>query len=84
MSYINCGAFVNGQRPASKKALREALVATPDAVSFDGASFLGPQFSGSVAELPAGITLSVCGPDPYRSRKWFANVSLVNGTPKVK
>ncbi len=79
MPYINVGATISGQRPKSKKALREALRDAPGTVEFDGTSPLGPQFSGGVADIPDGATLSVCGPDPYRKRDWWANVSRTSG-----
>jgi hypothetical protein len=75
MSYINVGARVNGARPASKKALREALKDNPGSVTFDGTSPFGEQFSGTVRSIPADATLSVVGPDPYTSRKWYASVT---------
>jgi hypothetical protein len=75
MAYINVGARVSGVRPASKAALRRALKEAPASVAFDGTSALGPQFDGGVEELSEDITLSVCGPDPYTSRKWWANVA---------
>lgn len=74
MSFINVGAYINGERPASKKALREALANAPESVRFDGTALLGEQFNGPPSTIPAGVKLSVAGPDPYTSRKWFATV----------
>lgn len=75
MSYINVGAYVNGIRPKTKKALREALAANPTAVEFDGTA-LGQEGHRFTAEhtVASGDVLQVCGPDPYRDRKWYASI----------
>jgi hypothetical protein len=89
MIYINVGAFVSGERPRTKKALREALRDTPDAVIFDRTLIPGrhlpPEFRGNYLpvtgthRIPTGVTLSVVGPDPYRVRKWYASVTVDSG-----
>lgn len=84
MSYINVGAYVGPQRPENrpktKKALREALAAATDVVTFDKTAidFDGP---GNLVtgDLTPGVRLQVTGPDPYRKRDWYATVELVNG-----
>lgn len=83
MSYINTGAYVDGERPKTKKALREALRDTPHLVSFDGTSPLSPDGGRNYRadEVPAGTTLVVCGPDPYTKRNWWAQVVLKDGKP---
>jgi hypothetical protein len=84
MSFYNCGAFIGGVRAKSKKALRDALASTPDEVVFDGTSVLGRgPVSYTGAEVPEGVSLSVVGPDPFNSRRWYATVKLVNGKAKV-
>jgi hypothetical protein len=75
MSYINVGAFIDGYRPKSKKALREALRDAPETVRFDGTSSMGDQFDGFADSIPEGISLTVAGPDPYTKRSWFATVT---------
>lgn len=77
-TYVNVGAqsVANGIRYASKKALREALKKDASVVAFDSTSSMGP-YAGETLygdDLPYGVTLSVVGPDPYTSRKWYANV----------
>ena len=79
MSYVNTGAFVDGKRPSSKKALREA-VATGLYVAFDVTGAFGP-LAGDVLHAPwsrsiGTHTLSVVGPDPYRKRSWYASVTV--------
>lgn len=73
MSYINVGAYVNGIRPKSKKALKEALKSAPGTVKFVGTSPFTP-FSGGVSDIPDGAKLSVVGPNPYTNRRWYATV----------
>lgn len=73
--YVNVGCSIQGTRIPTKKALRDALKATPADVAFDGTSFMGPQFSGRGTEIPEGFTLQVCGPDPYSKRSWYASVT---------
>ena len=77
MTNINTGAYVNGERPKSKKALREALQDAPHTVQFDGTSPLSPDGGRNYRadEVPEGFVLTVCGPDPYTRRNWWANVS---------
>lgn len=80
-SYINTGAYVNGIRPKSKKALREAMAADPSTVSFDRTAI---GFDGSGYQAPAeGISIQVTGPDPYNDRRWYATVTVKNGVIKV-
>ena len=74
MSYVNVGAYINGKRPSSKTALRTAVKNAPETVSFDSTALMGEQFDGSAVDLEEGTKLSVTGPDPYTSRKWYATV----------
>jgi hypothetical protein len=78
MSYINTGAYVDGARPRTKKALKEAVKDAPHTVTFDGTSPLSPDGGRNYRadEVPAGHVLVVCGPDPYIKRNWWANVKL--------
>lgn len=82
MAFIEVGALVNGKRPATKKALRDALTQDPTQVTFDGVSPFKP-FAGRVTDLPAGDKLQVTGPDPFRTRNWYATVTIVGGNVKV-
>lgn len=75
MSHDQGGAHLLPQirRPATKKALREALLADPASVRLVTTSAFGG-FAGRATELPAGLTFNVVGPDPYRKRSWYASV----------
>lgn len=79
MAYINVGAYIDGKRPKSKTALKTALKDAPETVRFDCTAAVGPDAGRSDImgnDLPAGDTLTVCGPDPYTKRSWYASVSL--------
>lgn len=87
MSYINVGVFINGERPPSKKALREAVKDAPETVTFDQTA-LGPfrTTQGTYltpAQIQDGETLTVAGPDPYRNRKWYASVTRDLDTGRI-
>lgn len=79
MTYVNVGVWSTdtGDRIPTKKALKLALVEQPAAVVFDKTSMLD---SSGLPEkihgdsIPDGVKLSVCGPDPYTKRNWWATV----------
>lgn len=84
--YENVGAYLSdGQRPRTKKALREALKADPAGVVFDPTSLLTGRTENLHGDnVPEGLTLVVVGPDPYRTRNWYANVKRgTDGKPKL-
>lgn len=86
MGYVNTGAMVNGRRPATKKALRDALTADPGLVQFDSTSMMGPRAGDIISATVADIgtdKMSVVGPDPYTKRNWYATVEVANGKVKV-
>lgn len=68
------GIFINGERPRSKKAVREAVAANPDKVRVEGTSLIaGTEYDGPVSEMPIGRVLFV-GPDPYRKRNFYGTI----------
>jgi hypothetical protein len=84
MSYLNTGAYVSGSRPASKAALKRALLADPASLSFDKtAAFFNGEGTLTLADLEPGLKLTVTGPDPYVKRNWYATVELVNGKVRI-
>lgn len=86
MSYVNVGATVSGRRPASKKALREALASAPETVEFDSTAMMGPRAGDTIKATAADIgsySLSVVGPDPYTRRDWYATVEVKAGKLKL-
>lgn len=75
MSFINVGAYVDGKRPKSKKALKEALRDIPSKVRFDRTSIHDHKTSDIWGDnIPAADILTVVGPDPYVDRRWYASV----------
>lgn len=84
MSYVNVGAWVALDRPATKAALKRALADNPTAVTFEPTSVFHTGLSlYTVEDITEDMKLSVCGPDPARSRKWFATVERRNGKVRV-
>lgn len=73
MAYVNVGAKVNGERPRTKKALKEAMAAHPETVLFDRTAAFEGRGPIRGDELPED-TLQVVGPDPYTNRKWYASI----------
>jgi hypothetical protein len=69
------GIFINGQRPKSKKAVREAVAANPATVRAEATSMFGNEFDGSLAEYGGG-TISFVGPDPYTDRRFYGTITV--------
>lgn len=67
------GIFVNYNRPASKKAVKEA-VAAGAVVSLEATSFFGNEYDGPIGEAPDG-TYTFVGPDPERNRKYYGTIT---------
>jgi hypothetical protein len=76
------GIYVNGRRPVSKKAIREALAADPATVEVESTSMFGG-YSGPVSDLPAGRSVTFVGPDPYRARKFYGTITVGPKGPRL-
>ena len=76
------GIWVNGLRPKSKKAIKDALAAG-DEVSLEATSMFGNEYDGPVQQAPDG-TYYFVGPDPYRARNFYGNVIVKAGKVTVK
>ncbi len=74
------GIFINGYRPKSKKAVREA---DPSTVRLEATSLFGNEYDGLLSEAPDGRYTFV-GPDPYTSRKFYGTATIKNGKVKVQ
>jgi hypothetical protein len=75
------GIFLSGyRRPASKKAVKEAIAAKQP-VYIEGTSMFGG-YSGSVYDAPDG-TYTFVGPDPYTNRKFYGNIVKRGDTIKA-
>lgn len=79
------GIFVDGKRPQSKKAVKEAVASFPERVRIEATSLFGNEYDGRVSEAPQG-TYTFVGPDPYTSRKFYGNlfVTVKNGQRTYK
>ena len=64
-----------GERPKTKKALKEAMRDDPASVVFDPTAAFGTQEFIRGDDVPSGVVLVVVGPDPYTKRTWYANVT---------
>lgn len=69
------GIFVAYNRPKSKKAVKEAILADPSRVSLEATSLFGNEYDGPVADAPPG-TYHFVGPDPYTSRKFYGSITV--------
>lgn len=78
--YLNVGAQYNADKKdiPTKSALKRAIQENPANVFFyDTSAFSGDRLiSGTLDILEKGIKYSVCGPNPYNSRKWYATVEI--------
>lgn len=68
-------------RYKTKKALKEAVATSADPILESTSMFGG--IGGPFSELPDG-TYTVVGPDPYKSRKWYANIIIRGSKVTVK
>lgn len=76
------GIFINYRRPASKKAVKEAVAADPGSVQLEATSMFGNEYEGPVDVAPNG-TYTFVGPDPYNKRSFYGTIVVANGTVKV-
>jgi hypothetical protein len=65
-------------RPPTKKALREAVTASPEDVFVEETSVFGNEFEGWLSDAPEGH-YHIVGPDPQRKRSWFATIRWAKG-----
>jgi len=70
------------QRIISKKQLKE-FIKQGEPVVLEATSVFGNEFDGVLQFAPDG-DYWVVGPDPYRSRKWFAHIVKEQGKVTVK
>jgi hypothetical protein len=66
------GIFVNGVRPKSKKAIKEAAKEDASKVTIENTSLFGG-FHGPLNNAPVG-TYDFVGPDPYNKRSFYGNI----------
>jgi hypothetical protein len=79
--YVEVGARLGTTPIPTKKALREAMKATPDKVyltlvsDFDIAALRTRVVTAGRAYAFPSVTWQVVGPDPFTSRKWYASIN---------
>jgi hypothetical protein len=85
MQYIDCGALdaATMKRITRKKRLKELAAREPAQLLFDPTSIYHKEGPIRGDAIPPDVTLSVCGPDPYTNRRWWAQVTLVDGKLRV-
>lgn len=76
------GIYVNRVRPATKKAVKEAIATRPDTVQLEATSAFFDEFDGLISEAPDGCYTFV-GPDPYTSRKFYGAITVTAGKATV-
>lgn len=77
------GIFIKGRRPATKKAIKDAVAADPSSVEVESTSFFGG-WSGSVADLPVGTRIDFVGPDPRTKRNFYGSLERKGDKVTVK
>ena len=65
-------AYVNGNPPATKKALRDAILNAPNTVDLFDTSFINNRGHIPISEMnPSDV---IVGPNCENNRKWYANI----------
>lgn len=78
------GIFINGKRPKTKKAIKEAFAADPASVELECTSiFASNDYSGPLTEVPPG-TYHYVGPDPYTKRQFYGKIVITNRNDERK
>ena len=78
------GVYVNGKRPKSKKAVKEAVAADPRSVRLEATALLGQEYDGPASEMPVGRQIAFVGPCPYTARKFYGSIfRRLDGTLRV-
>lgn len=78
------GIFINGTRPKSKKAVKEAVLNDPESVRIEATSLFGGEYDGPADLLPGPAKVHFVGPDPYTSRKFYGTIERKpDGSVKV-
>lgn len=79
------GIFIKGNRPKSKKAIREAVAEDPKSVRIEATSlFAGTEYDGTVEDLPFGKVVTFVGPDPYKTRNFYGSIRKTSKGIEVK
>lgn len=85
--YVNVGARDKNSFAdiPTKAALKRAITDFPDNTVLYDTSEMSVKSERTLSNLDIGVKYSVCGPNPYTSRKWYATVEkLPNGKITIK
>lgn len=78
------GIYVGYNRPASKKAIKEAVADNPSKVRVEATSMFGNEYDGTVEDMPDNTSVTFVGPDPHTSRKFYGTITKRNNKITVK
>lgn len=81
------GIFINGRRPASKKAVKDAIATAPDTVYVEATSMHGGEPENYVSLLATNgqsHRIHFVGPDPFTKRNFYGTITIANGKVSVK
>ena len=67
------GLWIEGRRPPSKKAVREAIAEGRE-VYVEATSFFGNEYGGSVYACPENEPILFVGPDPHTKRNFYGQI----------
>jgi hypothetical protein len=79
------GIFINGKRPTSKKAIREAI-ASGQRVRIEATSLHGDEYDGLLFDDDGPVvgTYHFVGPDPYTKRSFYGTIVVTANKVTVK
>jgi len=78
------GIYINGQRPRSKKQIKDAAAASPTSIFIEATSVFGNEYEGQAPNMPEGKAVYFVGPDPYTKRNFYGQIHRVGGRVVVK
>jgi hypothetical protein len=68
------GVYVNGKRPKSKEAIKEAVARDPASVRLEATALMGHEYDGPAADMPIGRQIAFVGPCPYTRRRFYGSI----------
>lgn len=81
---MTLGVFIDGERPASRRALVRAIREDARQVAIEDAESYGLAPEMPADSIDEGEEVEVCGPDPYAERVWTATIVKSNGRVIVR
>ena len=78
------GIFINGVRPKTKAAVKQAIAQRPETVVLEATSVFGNEYGGCVLSMPEHAPAYCVGPDPERKRSFYLNITRVGDKVTVK